>query len=136
MDFAVSNPLALVNTLDANSRQYDVNIKVGFNYRPIQEVTVNGVFGLYYNYNKEHMFIPGKDEQAIIPVTDIYGEETNTVRDGVGETTNYFYNLNARYKKVFGGRHAVNAMAGFQHCSPNTSTMAASAGTRRTTSIR
>lgn len=114
MDFAVSNPLALVNTLDANSRQYDVNIKVGFNYRPIQEVTVNGVFGLYYNYNKEHMFIPGKDEQAIIPVTDIYGEETNTVRDGVGETTNYFYNLNARYKKVFGGRHAVNAMAGFQ----------------------
>ena len=114
MDFAVSNPLALVNTLDANSRQYDVNVKVGFNYRPIQDLTVNGVFGLYYNYNKEHVFIPGKDEQAIITVTDIYGEEINTVRDGVGETINYFYNLNARYNKTFGGRHALNAMVGFQ----------------------
>lgn len=114
MDFAVSNPLALVNTLDANSRQYDVNVKIGFNYRPIQNLTVNGVFGLYYNYNKEHVFIPGKDEQAIVPVTDIYGEETNTVRDGVGETINYFYNLNARYNKTFGGRHALNAMVGFQ----------------------
>ena len=114
MDFAVSNPLALVNTLDANSRQYDVNVKVGFNYRPIQDLTVNGVFGLYYNYNKEHVFIPGKDEQVIIPVTDIYGEEINTVRDGVGETINYFYNLNARYNKTFGGRHALNAMVGFQ----------------------
>lgn len=114
MDFAVSNPLALVNTLDANSRQYDVNVKVGFNYRPIQDLTVNGVFGLYYNYNKEHVFIPGKDEQAIIPVTDIYGEEINTVRDGVGETINYFYNLNARYNKTFSGRHALNAMVGFQ----------------------
>ena len=32
----------------------------------------------------------------------------------MGETINYFYNLNARYNKTFGGRHALNAMVGFQ----------------------
>lgn len=114
MDFAVSNPVAIVNTLDANSRQYDVNIKAGFNYKVIPNLSINGVFGIYYNYNKEHIFVPGKSDFTIIPVTDNYGEEQNTIREGVGETLNYFYNLNARYNKKFNSRHALNAMAGLQ----------------------
>lgn len=55
MAYAVSNPLAIVNTLDARSRQYDVNIKAGFNYKMFPGFSLGGVFGLYYNYNKEHI---------------------------------------------------------------------------------
>lgn len=40
--------------------------------------------------------------------------EENTIREGVAEATNYFYNLNARYNKLFNSRHALNVMAGFQ----------------------
>lgn len=32
----------------------------------------------------------------------------------INETTNYFYNINARYSKQFSSRHALNAMAGVQ----------------------
>lgn len=59
MDFATSNPLALINTLDAHSRQYDVNVKVGLTYKPLPELALTGVLGLYYNYNNERMFVPG-----------------------------------------------------------------------------
>lgn len=114
MDFAVSNPLAIVNTLDANNRQYDVNIKAGFNYKVIPNLSIDGSFGIYYNYNKEHIFVPGKTDLTIIPTTDGYGEEQNTIREGVGETLNYFYNLNARFNKTFHSKHAFNAMAGLQ----------------------
>lgn len=114
MDFAVSNPLAIVGTLDANNRQYDVNIKAGFNYKVLQDLSINGAFGIYYNYNKEHIFIPGKSDFTIVPTTDSYGEEENTIREGVGETLNFFYNVNARFNKKFNSQHAFNAMAGFQ----------------------
>lgn len=114
MDAAVSNPLAIVNTLDASNRQYDVNIKAGFNYKLLRDLSINGIFGIYYNYNKEHIFIPGKSDFTIIPATDSYGIEENTVRDGVNESLNYFYNLNARYNHKFDSKNILNAMVGFQ----------------------
>lgn len=114
MDFAVSNPTAIVHTVDANNRVYDVNIKAGFNYRPTNSLSINGILGIYYNYNKEDLFVPGKTDLTIIPVTDTRGVEENTIRDGVGETMNYFYNLNARYNHVFDMRHALNVVAGMQ----------------------
>lgn len=114
MDAAVSNPLAIVNTVDANNRQYDVNIKAGFNYKPIRNLSINGILGIYYNYNSEHVFIPGRSENTIIPVTDFYGLEENTVREGVGKTLNFFYNLNARYNVKFNSRNALNALLGVQ----------------------
>lgn len=114
MTFAVSNPLAIVNTLDARNRQYDVNIKAGFNYRPIQDLNINGNLGIYYNYNKEHVFIPGRSDLTITPLRDFYGAEENTVRDGVAEAVNYFFNLNANYKHTFNNRHAINVLGGVQ----------------------
>lgn len=114
MDFAVSNPAAIVSTLDANSRQYDVNVKAGFNYKIIPGLSLDGTFGIYYNYNKEHIFVPGKSDLTIVPTIDTYGEESNTVREGVGETRNNFYNLNMRYTKKFSNKHMFNAIAGFQ----------------------
>lgn len=114
LTFAVSNPVAIVNEVDANNRQYDVNIKAGFNYRIIPGLSVDGVFGIYYNYNKEHIFMPGVSDPVIVPAIDTYGEQKNVVREGVAETQNYFYNLNARFNKVFSNRHVLNAMAGCQ----------------------
>lgn len=114
MDYAVSNPAAIVNTLDANNRQYDVNIKAGFNYKIFPGFSLNGVLGLYYNYNKEHIFVPGRTDFTIIPITDTYGTEENTIREGVAEATNFFYNLNACYNKQFNNRHALNVLAGVQ----------------------
>jgi TonB-linked SusC/RagA family outer membrane protein len=114
MDFATSNPLAIINTVDGRNRQFDVNIRTGLTYKPITELAITGVFGLYYNFNKEHLFIPGLTNKSIIPITDQFGDSQNTVKEGVGEAYNMFYNLNANYRKQFDGIHTVNTFAGVQ----------------------
>ena len=113
-DFWVSNPVAIVNTLDAATRQYDLNLRAGLTYNPVQNLTLTGTFGLYYNYNSEHLFVPGVTEKTIVPVSDDFGTASNTVRDAAAETSNMFFNLNAQYKKTFNGLHQINAIAGGQ----------------------
>ncbi|MCD7790940.1 MAG: TonB-dependent receptor plug domain-containing protein, partial [Bacteroides thetaiotaomicron] len=49
--YSVSNPLAIVNTLDSRNRQYDLNMKAGIAYNPFRELTLTGTVGLYYNYD-------------------------------------------------------------------------------------
>jgi len=114
MDFAQSNPVAIINTVDGRNRQFDVNIRTGVTYRPFPELTFTGVFGLYYNFNNEHLFIPGLTSKSIIPISDQFGDSQNSVKEGVGETYNMFYNINGQYRKQFNGIHAVNAYAGLQ----------------------
>ena len=94
-DYSVSNPLAIVNTLDSRNRQYDLNMKAGIAYNPFRELTLTGTVGLYYNYDNEHLFIPGASEATIVPLSDKYGLRNNAVSDGVAVTTNFFANLNA-----------------------------------------
>ena len=106
--------MAIVNTLDATTRQYDLTLRGGINYTPIRELTLTGTMGMYYNYNNEHLFIPGVTEKTIVPVSDEYGTAKNTVRDGVSSTRNYFFNVNARYTKTFEEIHQLNALAGAQ----------------------
>ena len=72
-DYSVSNPLAIVNTLDSRNRQYDLNMKAGIAYNPFRELTLTGTVGLYYNYDNEHLFIPGASEATIVPLSDKYG---------------------------------------------------------------
>ena len=112
--YSVSNPLALVETLDGRSRQYDINMKVGLNYTPFRELTLTGVAGLFYNYCNEHMFIPGESDPTIVPVTDIYGLRQNSVAEGDATVVNFFANVNARYQKAFNDIHSLNAIAGWQ----------------------
>ncbi|MDL2242041.1 SusC/RagA family TonB-linked outer membrane protein, partial [Bacteroidales bacterium OttesenSCG-928-L03] len=114
MDFAVSNPLSLINVLDANNRQFDVNVKAGLTYKALPELTFTGTLGLYYNYNSEHLFVPGITNQDVVPFYDQYGEMNNSVKEGVGETFNMFYNINGQYKKTFNDIHALNVLAGAQ----------------------
>ena len=113
-DYSVSNPLAIVNTLDSRNRQYDLNMKAGIAYNPLRELTLTGTVGLYYNYDNEHLFIPGASEATIVPLSDKYGLRNNAVSDGVAVTTNFFANLNASYKKTFNYVHQLNAIAGWQ----------------------
>lgn len=130
MDFATSNPLAIVNTLDLRNRQYDVNVKVGFDYKVIPDLTLTGIIGLYYNYDSEHIFVPGLTDLTIVPFSDQFGDMYNTVKEGIAETRNFYYNFNARYNKVINDYHRFNANAGVQVI---TSKMEYDTGTGRNT---
>ena len=112
--YSVSNPLAIIHTLDARNRQYDLNMKAGISYKPMRDLTMTGTVGLYYNYNNEHLFIPGQSDPTIVPVSDMYGLQENAVKEGAAETVNFFLNLNANYNKTFNKIHRLNAIAGWQ----------------------
>lgn len=114
MDFAISNPLAITNTLDTRNRQYDINIKGALTYKLTPRFSITGSMGLYYNYNKESQFIPGLTDQAIVPLFDQYGEAYNTVKIGIAETRNHYYDLNAKYNNTWDGIHAFHFLGGVQ----------------------
>jgi TonB-linked SusC/RagA family outer membrane protein len=107
----VSNPAAIVDLVDASTKVYDVNIKVGATFRATPRLTLNALLGLYYNYNRENIFVPGIDLAAILPLEDNLAK--NTVRTGVGEAINMFYNVNAAYTESVGD-HDLNLNAGYQ----------------------
>lgn len=113
-DFRVSNPVAIVNKLSSKNTQYDINMKVGFNYRPINDLTINGNFGLFYNYDREEEFIPGIDDNDIVPLFDQYGEAKNSVRQGTNHTLNIYGGVNASYKFNLGEQHKFGINAGAQ----------------------
>ena len=113
-DFIVSNPVSLVNTMSGKNRQYDMNTKIQLIYTPLRNLTINGVVGMYYNYNQEEAFIPGKDNHDIVPLFDQYGQSDNTIRVGTNHTFNMFYNVNAAYKKQWDETHKLNVNAGWQ----------------------
>ncbi len=113
-DFVVSNPLAIVNTLSSENRQYDINSSIHFIYKPLRNLTVNGVVGLYYNYNQEETFVPGINNQDIAPTYDQYGQADNSVRVGTNHTFNMHYGLNALYDLKLGEKHDLSLMAGAQ----------------------
>lgn len=104
--YGVSNPVAIVNSLEARSKVYDINVRAGLNYRPNTFWTISGMFSLFYNYNRENMFIPGMTSQTI--VYQNHGKAKNTVKTGVAEALNMFYRMNAGYSRTFGLKHDVN----------------------------
>ncbi len=113
-NFIESNPLAIVNTLYGKNRQYDMNAKVQLIYTPIKNLTINGIVGMYYNYNQEEAFIPGKNNNDISPLFDQYGKAENSVRIGTNHTFNMYYGLNAAYKLDLNERNKFNFTAGYQ----------------------
>ncbi len=112
-DFWVSNPVSLVNTMTGKNRQYDMNTKIQLIYKPLRDLTINGIVGMYYNYNQEEAFIPGKDNEDIVPLFDQYGQSDNTIRVGTNHTFNMFYNLNVDYSLNV-ERSMFNVTAGWQ----------------------
>jgi len=113
-DFIVSNPVALVNTMTGKNRQYDMNMKLHLIYTPIRNLTLNGIVGMYYNYNQEEAFIPGINNQDIVPLFDQFGQADNTIRVGTNHSFNMYYNANAAYKLNLGETHKFNFNLGWQ----------------------
>ncbi len=114
MTFAVSNPLAVVSTLESGNEQLELNMKVGITYKPTPDWSFSAIGGMFYNYNSENLFIPGSTTKTIIPVTDAYGTANNMVRSGAAETMNVFFGANARFNRTFDELHRVDAIAGVQ----------------------
>ncbi len=108
----VSNPLAVVNSVDMKEHQYDVQMNFGLNYKITDAFNVKGIVGLYYNRNYQSAFVPGISEQTIMPLDDQVAE--NTIKAGQGETFNMYFNLNANYEKTYNEVHVVKASLGAQ----------------------
>ena len=108
----VSNPLAIVKTVEGTDKIYDANIRLGLNYRPKKNThwTFTGLVNLYYDYTEEYIFTPGVTSQAIIP--QLYGTGENFVSMGVIRQDGYFFNLNAAYNNTFADVHKLDAYAG------------------------
>lgn len=113
-DFIVSNPLSLVNSVLGKDRQYDVNAKVSLTYRPSTRLSFTGAVGMYYNYNQEQIFIPGKNYSDIVYLFDQYGQADNTVRVGTDHTFNVFFDVYGQYQALNTKLSTLNLKLGFQ----------------------
>jgi len=109
--FNVSNPLAVVNTIKMRSAAYDLFINSGLNFKITNNFKLSGLFGLFYNYNRQTAFIPGKDSHSIVALDD--GAATNSERAGVGQTLDLYFNVNSAYNKTIGS-HSFSAGLGMQ----------------------
>ena len=105
----VSNPLALVNTVEGADKIYDANAAVGLNYKLNDFFKLSALVSIYYNYTEETMFIPGVSNQAIIP--QIFGTGRNQVSNGVIRQMMNTYQLQGDYHRTFNKIHEVNALA-------------------------
>lgn len=110
--YSVSNPVAITNTLNAENRQHNVNLRFGANYELTTDLMLSGTIGLYYNYDQENIFIPGRSDNTIVAMNNALAE--NTVRSGVGEVKNMYYNLNVDYKKALASGNMFNIYGGIQ----------------------
>lgn len=108
----VSNPLALVNKMTANDKDYDVQINAGLNYKINDNLSINGVMGLYYFFSRQKLFVPGVTETSIMPLNNTLAE--NTVRAAQGTTFNTYFNVNGNYQKTFNTIHKLKASVGAQ----------------------
>ncbi len=113
-DFIVSNPLSIVKSVEGSIRQYDMNSRVQLVYKPTTDWTLAATVGLYSNYDKEKLFVPGIDNSDIVPRFDNYGESDNTVKVGQATVFNFYYGVNGRYQHTWNKVHALDARAGFQ----------------------
>jgi TonB-linked SusC/RagA family outer membrane protein len=108
----VSNPLSLINNMTVNDQDYDVQINLGLKYKINENISVNGIMGLYYFFTRQNVFVPGVTLQSIMPLNDMLA--TNTVRSAQGTTFNTYYNLNANFIKTFADVHQLKASIGVQ----------------------
>lgn len=108
----VSNPLAIVNSLQADEHGYDVQINAGLNYNINDHLKLTGVGGLYYFMNRQNVFVPGVTERTIMPLNNMLA--INTVRSAQGHTNNTYFNLHLDYHRKFDIVHDIKASVGAQ----------------------
>jgi TonB-linked SusC/RagA family outer membrane protein len=111
----VSNPVALLHTSEANVKANDIMVNAGLNYHITSDLAVTGMVGLYYNSDKEGLFIAGKDRHTtaklVSPEGIIY---SNMVRNGFAEALDLYIKGEVKYHKLFNDRHDLNLRLGYQ----------------------
>jgi len=113
-DFIVSNPLSLINNAEGNVRQYDMNARVQLVYNPTKDLQLAATLGVYSNFDKEKLFIPGNDNQDIVPRFDAYGETVNSIQVGQASVLNMYYGVNGRYHHTWNRLHSLDINAAWQ----------------------
>lgn len=113
-DFIVSNPLSLINDAEGDIRQYDMNARAQLVYNATKDLRLAATIGVFSNFDKEKLFIPGNDNQDIVPRFDAYGEITNSVQVGQSTVLNMFYGLDANYRHTWQRHHTLNVNAAMQ----------------------
>ncbi len=108
----VSNPLAIVRTVDASDKIYDANILVGLNWQVSSYWHLNALVNIYYDYTEEYSFVPGVTDMAIIP--QLYDTGNNHVSMGVVRQNAYYYHLSAAWNRSFRQIHSFSADGGLR----------------------
>lgn len=113
-DFIVSNPLSLINNADGNIRQYEMNARVQLVYNPTTDLQLAATMGIFSNFDKEKLFIPGSDNQDIVPRFDAYGLISNSILVGQATVLNMYYGVNGRYRHTWQRHHSLDVNASLQ----------------------
>ncbi len=111
----VSNPVALLHTMEANVKANDIMVNAGLNYNITSDLAVTGTVGLYYNSDKEGLFIAGRDRHTTASLVSPEGVRyANMVRNGFGESLDLYVKGEVKYNKLFNNRHDLNLRLGYQ----------------------
>lgn len=98
-EFGVSNPSALVEQVAPESNTLDLILNVGLSSWLTSDLNLSGSFGMFYNYNREDLFIPGVTYGTIAPLED--GKARNTVRNNKSILVDYYGTISLKYGKQF-----------------------------------
>lgn len=105
----VSNPVAIINTVEGKDKIYDVNTQIGLNFRWNEYLTLTAMANLYYNYVEETLFVPGMTSNTIMP--QLYGAGRNKVANGVYTQDVTTLTLQGKYDRIFNKIHKLNVFA-------------------------
>lgn len=108
----ISNPLAIVNTVEANEQLYDIQMNLGIRARILRDLSFVTKVGLNYTYNHEKIFVPGVTNATIMPLDG--GLADNNSYNSVGKTFNMYYSGAFNYNRTFNHVHMLRATAGIQ----------------------
>ncbi len=105
----VSNPLSIVEEVQAKDKIYDVNTQIGINFRWNDYLTLTGMFNLYYNYTEETLFVPGMTNATIVP--QVYGTGLNKVGNSVTKQDVITGAVQGTYNRIFNRVHDLKVFA-------------------------
>jgi hypothetical protein len=106
-DLGGSNPLAIIQKLEADNKNYHFISNIGFEATINKDLILNTNFGVTYNALKEKIFMPNAGMESY------YNKEAHNVIKAATNTLNSFYNHTyLRYNKVFNNDHQLVSTTG------------------------
>ncbi len=107
-DIGISNPLAIINSFEAKSNNYNFIATVDFESSVFRNLLVNSKFSLTYNVMKEQIFMPNHGMELY------YENEAINVAKGTNNDLKSFYNNTyLSYNKSIGNNHVISSVTGF-----------------------